>query len=91
MPIYTQKVTFERVYEIEAKNAHSANEKLDRLVHDAEFAGDVQAEGTYEFEDEDVSCPVCGGCGYEYESEEDQCGHDCSRCQAQGTIPFSEQ
>lgn len=50
---YSQKVRFERTFNITAKDAESANAKLQELVERVEFDGDVRAEGVYDFEDED--------------------------------------
>lgn len=78
MKTYKQRVKFEKTFEIQARDASQANEKLCALVHEAEWSADVQSEGFYEFEDEPVECPECKGNG-EIDDE-----RTCSRCN--GTV-----
>lgn len=74
---------FYREWEIEAKDAQQANDKLQRFIDQSEFGGDVQCDGSYEFEDEPVTCPKCKGSGIEGKD-----GADCEKCLGQGEIPF---
>ncbi len=55
MPEYKQKIRFERTFTIQAKNADEANRKLEDLIRDVEFDGDVECDGFYQdFEDPEV-------------------------------------
>jgi hypothetical protein len=84
MPIYRQTVKFERSFQIEAKDAESANAKLREAVHQCEWDADVENQGFYDFEDEPVQCPACRGACVIGEDE-----RDCERCAATGAVPFS--
>jgi RecJ-like exonuclease len=84
MPQYSQKVTFTRTFQITAKNAAEADNKLSSLIDDIEFSSDVQHDGFYPFEDEPVTCPECEGEG------EDEHGNTCVKCEGEGNIPFDK-
>lgn len=85
---YTQKIQFERHFEIEANSAEEANGKLLDMIHESEFHGDVQNCGYFEFEDDPVCCPKCDGVGLIYSDKEDDEGMICATCRGEGTIPF---
>ena len=55
MPEYTQRIRFDRTFTITAKDAKEANSKLQALIDDTEFDGEVECDGFYrEFEDPEV-------------------------------------
>lgn len=81
MRTYKQTVKFERHFEIEAKDAEAANEKLAELVREIEWDADVNCEGFYDFEDDPVECPECKG-----ECEVDD--KTCPLCNGNGCVPF---
>lgn len=85
MPIYSQTVRFEKRFEIEAKNAEEANNILDEKVQDIEFHGDVDSQGAYLFEDDDVRCPACDGNCTIGEGDDEE---DCEACSGRGEVPF---
>ncbi len=85
MPKYQQTVTYYKRYEIEAKNAAEANEKMDDLVSETEFGDDLQNDGYEIFEDEPVECPQCKGTGQIGEEDDEK---ECPKCKGDGSIPF---
>lgn len=49
MKTYSQTLTFRRQVTIEAENAIEANAKLDLLIAEVEWAGDVGNDGFYHY------------------------------------------
>lgn len=55
MPEYKQRIRFQRTFTIIAKDADEANRKLQDLIDDVEFSGEVECDGFYhDFEDPEV-------------------------------------
>lgn len=90
MPTYKQTVQFVRVIKITARDAAEANQMLSDLVSETEVDGNVECDGWREFEDEPVECPICKGDG-EIIHDDSAGGRllTCSRCNGEGTVPFS--
>lgn len=86
MPKYEQKLTFTKQFSCEAKNAEKANALLQDFIDAADFNADVEIDHHYDFEDEDVPCPVCDGNGENQEANGNYV--DCKNCEGRGTIPF---
>lgn len=78
---YKQSVTFIKSFEIEAKNAAEANEKLLDLVSQTEWDADLRHDGFRDFEDEDIDCPKCKGNGEINDQK-------CDLCNGASTVPF---
>lgn len=83
MPRYSQKLVFEREVSFEARDAAAANERLERIISESEFHGDVRCTDSYEFEDEPVTCPNCKGLGVVGDDE-----ITCGQCKGECCIPF---
>lgn len=83
MPKYTQIVRFEREFTIVAKDAAAANERLEHLIREVEFDGNLSNDGYSNFEDDPVECPKCKGACVIGDDET-----ECDRCKGDGSIPF---
>lgn len=81
MRTYKQTVKFERRFEIQAKDAAEANEKIAKAVNDIKWDTDCESEGFYDFEDDPVECPECKG-------ECEMNDQACPVCHGDGVIPF---
>ena len=83
MPTYKTTVQFVREITITARDASEANQKLEDLVSESEFGGDVKCDSFEVFEDEPVECTKCKGDCF------NEAGETCDQCHGEGSIPFS--